>query len=123
MVIKNLIVHLRLTMSKTLQHIDYSQETEVLARFAKALGHPTRLIILKYLSNQSCCYTGELVDVLPLAQSTISQHLKELKEAGLIEGEVSPPKIKYCIHSENWEKAKKSFETLFKKDFNKMTCC
>ena len=85
-------------MNKTLQHIDYSEETETLARFAKALGHPTRLIILKYLSNQSCCYTGDLVEMLPLAQSTISQHLKELKEAGLIEGEINPPKIKYCIH-------------------------
>ena len=110
-------------MNRTESKLDYSTETEQLAKFAKALGHPARIIILKHLSNQSCCYTGELVDVLPLAQSTISQHLKELKEAGLIEGEVSPPKIKYCIHSENWEKAKKSFETLFKEDFNKMTCC
>ena len=101
----------------------YSNETEELARFAKALGHPARIIILKHLSNQSCCYTGELLDVLPLAQSTISQHLKELKDAGLIDGEVSPPKIKYCIHQENWEKASKLFETLFKEDFNKIKCC
>ena len=69
-----------------------------LAKFAKALGHPARIIILKHLSNQSCCFTGDLLEVLPLAQSTISQHLKELKEAGLIIGEVDPPKVKYCIH-------------------------
>ena len=110
-------------MNKTVQHIDYSKETERLARFAKALGHPTRLIILKYLSNQSCCYTGDLVGALPLAQSTISQHLKELKDAGLIEGEISPPKIRYCIHHDNWEKAKALFATLFKEDFNNFSCC
>jgi len=110
-------------MSKTLQHIDYSQETELLARFSKALGHPTRLIILKYLSNQSCCYTGDLVEEFPLAQSTISQHLKELKDAGLIDGEVNPPKVKYCINQENWKKAKTLFSTLFQEDFKKFSCC
>ena len=110
-------------MNRTESKLEYSQETEQLAKFSKALGHPARIIILKHLSNQSCCYTGELLDVLPLAQSTISQHLKELKEAGLIEGAVSPPKIKYCIHSENWEIARKSFEALFKEDFNKINCC
>jgi len=120
---KTLIVYLRLTMNKTLQPIDYSEDAETLSKFAKALGHPTRLIILKYLSNQSCCYTGDLVEMLPLAQSTISQHLKELKEAGLIEGEINPPKIKYCIHVENWEKAKALFSTLFKEDFNNFSCC
>lgn len=110
-------------MSKTIQHIAYTQETEALAKFAKALGHPTRLIILKHLSNQSCCYTGDLVDVLPLAQSTISQHLKELKYAGLIEGEVNPPKIKYCINQENWKKASDLFKTLFNEDFQSIKCC
>jgi len=110
-------------MSKTLQQIDYSKETEVLARFSKALGHPTRLIILKYLSNQSCCYTGDLVDVLPLAQSTISQHLKELKDAGLIDGELNPPKVRYCINQKNWEKARALFSTLFQEDFKKFSCC
>jgi DNA-binding HxlR family transcriptional regulator len=60
---------------------------------------------------------------LPLAQSTISQHLKELKEAGLIQGEVNPPKVKYCIHLENWKKAKQLFETLFNNDFSKISCC
>ncbi|MCB0472660.1 MAG: winged helix-turn-helix transcriptional regulator [Flavobacteriaceae bacterium] len=108
---------------RTVQKIDYSYETEQLARFAKALGHPVRLVILKHLSTQSCCYTGDLVEVLPLAQSTISQHLKELKDAGLIDGEVSPPKIRYCIHRENWKKARELFATLFKEDFNKISCC
>ncbi len=110
-------------MNKTLQHIDYSEETERLARFSKALGHPIRLIILKYLSNQSCCYTGDLVNVLPLAQSTISQHLKELKDAGLIDGEVVPPKVKYCINQENWKKAKTLYSVLFQEDFKMFSCC
>jgi predicted transcriptional regulator len=110
-------------MKRTGSNFEYSKETEELARFSKALGHPARIIILKHLSNQSCCYTGELLDVLPLAQSTISQHLKELKDAGLIDGEVSPPKIKYCINTENWMKAQKLFDTLFKEDFKKINCC
>lgn len=108
---------------RTIQKIDYSFETEQLARFAKALGHPVRLVILKHLSTQSCCYTGDLVEVLPMAQSTISQHLKELKDAGLIDGEVSPPKIRYCIHLENWKNARELFATLFKEDFNMISCC
>ncbi len=110
-------------MNKTLQHIDYTEDTELLARFSKALGHPIRLIILKYLSDQSCCYTGDLVGVLPLAQSTISQHLKELKDAGLIDGEVKPPKVRYCINQKNWKKAQALFSTLFQEDFKNFSCC
>jgi len=101
-------------MKRTLKEFDYKQDTKNLARFAKALGHPTRIAILKYLHNQSCCFTGDLVDVFPLAQSTISQHLKELKNAGLIQGTLNPPKIKYCINAENWEKAQKLFNDFFK---------
>ncbi len=101
-------------MKRTLEDIAYEQSTQELARFAKALGHPTRIAILKHLENQSCCYTGDLVEVLPLAQSTISQHLKELKNAGLIQGELKPPRIKYCINQHNWSKAKVLFEHLFK---------
>lgn len=109
-------------MKRTIQNIEYLEETEELARFAKALGHPTRIKILNYLENQSCCFTGDLIEVIPLAQSTISQHLKELKLAGLIKGEVSPPKIKYCIHQENWEKAKGLFQAFFSKEIIKSSC-
>ncbi|WP_421803639.1 ArsR/SmtB family transcription factor [Flagellimonas sp.] len=100
-------------MKRSLEHIEYQENTEVLASFAKALAHPTRIAILKHLENQSCCFTGDLVDVFPLAQSTISQHLKELKNAGLIQGELKPPKIKYCINQENWNKAKGLFLEFF----------
>lgn len=100
-------------MKRTLADIAYDQNTEALAKFAKALGHPTRIAILKHLENQSCCFTGDLVDVLPISQSTVSQHLKELKNAGLIQGELEPPKIKYCINQDNWNIAKKLFQDLF----------
>jgi ArsR family transcriptional regulator, arsenate/arsenite/antimonite-responsive transcriptional repressor len=80
------------------------------ARYAKALGHPVRLYILELLSKQSCCYSGDLSEVLPIAKSTLSQHLKELKKAGLIQGEIELPKIKYCLNKENWEEAKKLFK-------------
>lgn len=100
-------------MSKSKEEFHDKENTEELARFAKALAHPTRIAILKYLENSSCCFTGDLVDVFPIAQSTISQHLKELKNAGLIQGEVSPPKIRYCINQENWTKAKLLFDGFF----------
>ncbi len=100
-------------MKRTIENITYKKDTEELARFAKALSHPTRIEILKHLENQSCCFTGDLVEVFPLAQSTISQHLKELKDAGLIEGELEPPKIRYCIDEKNWKKAKKIFTKFF----------
>lgn len=109
-------------MKRSNKKIEYLVETKELARFAKALGHPTRIKILNYLENQSCCFTGDLLEVIPLAQSTISQHLKELKEAGLIKGEVKAPKIKYCIHHENWIKAKNLFNTFFEKHTINMSC-
>jgi len=100
-------------MKRNLNNINYHETTEELARFAKAISHPTRIAILRHLESQSCCFTGDLVDVFPLAQSTISQHLKELKNAGLIQGELKPPKIKYCINQENWTKAKALFADFF----------
>ncbi len=109
-------------MKETIQDINYLKETEQLARLAKALGHPARIRILNYLDNQNCCYTGDLVDVLPLAQSTISQHLKELKSAGLIQGEVNPPKIKYCINQKNWKIAIALFNDFFDKNKIKNSC-
>ena len=100
-------------MKRNLDPIEYKENTEALARFAKALAHPTRIAILKHLENQSCCFTGDLVEVFPLAQSTISQHLKELKNAGLIQGELKPPKIEYCINQESWTVAKSLFQQFF----------
>ena len=95
------------------EQITFTDEQQKLARFAKALGHPVRIYVLELLSKQSCCYSGDLSDVLPIAKSTLSQHLKELKDAGLIQGETEPPKIKYCLNRENWELIKKNFKTFF----------
>lgn len=100
-------------MKRSLEHIDYREDTKALAKYAKALSHPTRIAILKHMDKQTCCFAGDLVDFLPLAQSTVSQHLKELKNAGLIQGELKPPKIKYCIHQENWKRAKALFQEFF----------
>lgn len=92
----------------------YSNNQVKIARIAKAMGHPVRIYILELLSKQSCCYSGDISEVLPIAKSTLSQHLKELKEAGLIQGEIEPPKIKYCINRENWELAQQLFKSILK---------
>ena len=91
----------------------YTAEQVKLARFAKALAHPVRLYILKFLEDRNRCYTGNIVDELPLAQSSVSQHLKELKEAGLIDGTIETPRVYYCINKENWQLAKKLFSEFF----------
>lgn len=87
-----------------------TDDQKQMARFAKAMGHPVRMYILELLSKQTCCFSGDLSEVLPIAKSTLSQHLKELKASGLIQGEIMPPRIRYCLHEENWEKAKKLFK-------------
>lgn len=101
---------------------ELTKEQEQLARFAKALGHPIRIAILQMLANQSCCYHGDMSEVLPIAKSTLSQHLNELKDAGLIQGTITPPTVKYCINLENWTVAQTLF-TAFLKDVELDTEC
>lgn len=84
------------------------------ARYAKAMGHPVRMYVLELLANQSCCYSGDLSEELPIAKSTLSQHLKELKDAGLIQGEIELPRIKYCLNKENWKEAQLLFKDFLK---------
>jgi len=93
----------------------YTEEQERIAKIAKALGHPARVAILEFLSNQDSCFFGNIYDVLPISKATVSQHLKELKNAELIKGEIEPPKVRYCINRENWELAKKRFSDFFQK--------
>jgi ArsR family transcriptional regulator, arsenate/arsenite/antimonite-responsive transcriptional repressor len=90
---------------------------EKLARYSKALAHPVRIFILDYLSDNlnKCCYSGDMAEELPIARSTLSEHLKELKKAGLIQGEINAPYIKYCINRENWEEAKRMYAGFFKR--------
>jgi len=90
-----------------------TEEQKRMARYAKALAHPVRMYVLELLSKQSCCYSGDLTEELPIAKSTLSQHLKELKEAGLIKGEIEAPKIKYCINKEKWDEAQQLFKEFF----------
>lgn len=94
--------------------IEYTERQKKLALYAKALAHPARISILEKLASSSCCYSGDMAEEIPIARSTLSQHLKELKISGLIQGEIEPPKIKYCINQENWNFAKKLFVEIFK---------
>jgi len=102
---------------------EYSIDNEQLARFAKAMGHPTRITILQFLASMDSCYFGDIHNELPIAKATVSQHLKELKDAGLIQGEIETPKVKYCINKENWEKAQTFFEIFFAMRKEKAGCC
>lgn len=96
-------------------------QTAQLAHLAKALGHPARLEILAFLQQQKNCFCGDIVEVLPLAQSTISQHLKVLKKVGLIQGKVTGTSVCYCIDYQVWEEAKKQFQSFFKQGMK--SCC
>lgn len=80
-----------------LRPIEGGDADQELALMAKAVGHPARVQILRLLARRASCVCGEIVDVLPLAQSTVSQHLKVLKDAGLIRGEIDGPRTCYCI--------------------------
>ena len=86
---------------------EFSLRDNVLASFAKALSHPARVAIVRLLIKKNSCVCGDIVDELPLSQSTVSQHLKELKESGIIKGEISGPKTCYCIDEKNWEQMQK----------------
>jgi predicted transcriptional regulator len=91
-----------------------TEEQQKAARYAKAMGHPIRMYVLELLSKQSCCYSGDLTEELPIVKSTLSQHLKELKDAGLIQGEIETPRVKYCLNRENWKEAQDLFQKFLK---------
>ena len=96
---------------------------EEIAKIAKAISNPTRVSILNFLAQQTTCYFGKIYEELPIAKATVSQHLKELKNAGLIQGEIEGPKVKYCINKENWEKAGTLFSDFFKQPLSKNNGC
>lgn len=100
-----------------------TNDHEQLARFAKALGHPVRVYIIELLSTQSCCFSGDIAEDLPIARSTLSQHLKELKAAGLIQGTIEYPKIRYCINRDNWKIARELFGQLLQvRQLDEVSC-
>jgi DNA-binding transcriptional ArsR family regulator len=94
---------------------EFTKDEVYLATIAKALSHPARLKILKILTHMDTCMCGDIVNLLPLAQSTVSQHLKELKRVGLIKGDIDGPKVCYCTNSNNLKKVIKQFQKLFNK--------
>ena len=93
---------------------EFSADDQQVAAWAKALAHPARIAILRVLAERGSCVCGEVVHVLPLAQATVSQHLKELKEAGLIKGEVDGPRMCYCVNTETLNKAQDHLSIFFK---------
>lgn len=101
-------------------------EQERLARLAKAMGHPTRIAILDFLAKRDECFFGEIHEVLSISKATVSQHLSELKDAGLIQGTIEPPKVRYCLNCETWKEARALFMDLFDKcckNDDKGQCC
>lgn len=102
----------------------FTAEQNEIGLLAKAIGHPARIAILQYLIKTRACVCGDLVDELPLSQSTVSQHLKELKNAGLIHGTIEGPRVCYCINNEVWNKAKMLIHGLFEThQADNTNCC
>lgn len=91
----------------------FTNQQNRLADLARALGHPARIAILEYLARSNACMCGDIVEVLPLSQSTVSQHLRELKAAGLIRGEIEGTKVCYCIDAGALEQARKLMDKFF----------
>lgn len=92
---------------------EFGTKENLIAKYAKALGHPARIAILRLLAGRNACVCGDIVDELPLSQSTVSQHLKELKEAGLIQGDIDGAKVCYCINEKEWRAAQAWLNQLF----------
>jgi DNA-binding transcriptional ArsR family regulator len=100
----------------------FSQTQNELATLTKALGHPARIAILQFLAQRKACVCGDIVDELPLSQSTVSQHLKELKNAGLVKGDIDGPSVCYCIDEKAWAKGQQILQQLFA-SYQSPTCC
>ena len=101
--------------------LEFTTKDNKLAKYAKALAHPARVAILQFLAKKQICICGDIVEEIPLSQSTVSQHLKELKAAGLIKGDIEGAKVCYCIDEKEWKAAKESLNKLF--DSFKGNCC
>ena len=102
---------------------EFTVKDNKIAKYAKALSSPARVAILQLLIKKQSCVCGDIVDELPLSQSTISQHLKELKEAGLIKGDIDGAKVCYCIDEVEWGNAKTYIASLFESYTKNTKCC
>lgn len=102
---------------------EFTLKDNRIAKYAKALSHPARIAILRLLVKKQSCICGDIVEELPLSQSTVSQHLKELKEAGLIKGDIDGAKVCYCIDGKEWAAAKERMDQLFDAYKGTESCC
>jgi DNA-binding transcriptional ArsR family regulator len=102
---------------------NFTKEQNELATIAKALGHPARIAILQHLLKTNACICNDLVDVIPLAQPTISRHLKELKAVGIIKGTVEGTSMNYCINGERWKAVQSTMSELFNRFQSFDDCC
>ncbi len=100
----------------------FTDKENRIADLAKAFAHPARVAILRLLAQKKACVCGDLVDELPLSQATVSQHLKELKRIGIIQGSIEPPRVCYCINQAVWEEAEEAFGAVFGL-LVKTSCC
>lgn len=105
------------------KHELFEENLQELALFAKVVSHPARLAILKYLAETKSCISGDISEYLPLSRSTVSQHLTELKNRGLIHGEIDGLKINYCLCSTEIKKFKAMFEDFFENIDNENIGC
>lgn len=101
---------------------EFTARENKIAKYAKALAHPARIAILKILLQKQACICGDIVEEIPLSQSTVSQHLKELKEAGLIKGDIDGARVCYCIDQKEWQAAQLYLNQLFD-SFKSNNCC
>jgi DNA-binding transcriptional ArsR family regulator len=102
---------------------EFTLKDNWIAKYAKALGHPARIAILKLLIQKQACICGDIVEELPLSQSTVSQHLKELKQVGLIKGDIEGARVCYCIDEKEWKVAKERINQLFDSYKDTGNCC
>jgi predicted transcriptional regulator len=101
----------------------FTKQQNEIAAMAKAIGHPARIAILQYLVRKNACVCGDLVEELGLAQATTSQHLKELKNANIIQGTIEGVSVCYCINPKVWKQYKELFTSFFKDVNLDGTCC
>lgn len=102
---------------------EFEQHQQELARLAKLLSHPARIAILEYLSGLGSCYSGDIANELPLSRTTVSQHLQELKNGGLIQGNVQGTNVCYCVNEEAFKEFHTLIQAFFLKISHNIRCC
>lgn len=102
---------------------EFSESQQRIALFAKVISHPARIAIIQLLSEKKEIKTGDISDFLPISRTTVSQHLKDLKEMGIIRGTIDGLKIHYCLNTEKLAEMKKEYESFFNKTISSCMCC